>query len=111
MSASMKFHKSFRSVTATFVLLLPPLDQFDFVAFRRVDKGEDGAGGGGGGAVGIFQTELVEVFAEFFEVVHLESQMRQVRLHLHRTARRETAELDLFLALRRFEEDQFRAAR
>src|SRR5437879_3547661 len=106
-----KFHKGFRSVTTAFARLLPPLNQLNLVAFRRVDEGEDAAGGGRGGAVGVFQAESREVFAEFFEVVHLEGQVRQVRLHLHRTARRETAQFNLFLALRRFEEDQFRAAR
>ena len=99
------------SVTRAFAGLVRSLNQLDLVPLRRVDEGEDRAAGRGGRAIGIFQAEFREVFAEFFEVVHFEGQMCQVRLHLHRAARREAAKLNLFLALRRFEEDQFRAAR
>src|SRR5439155_9061243 len=99
--------KLIRSVTRALARLLRPLDQFNFVTFRRVDKGEDCAGRGRGRAIRVSQSEFFELLPEFFEAVHLESQMRQVRLHLHRAARREAANLNLLLAFRRFEEDQF----
>jgi hypothetical protein len=52
-----------------------------------------------------------EMFAEFVKAVHLERQVREVRLHLNRPAGREAANLDLLLTLWRFQKNQFRAAR
>jgi hypothetical protein len=57
------------------------LDEFDFVAFGGVNEGEVGAGGfADGGAVGVGYAFGGEVFAEFFEVVHLEGEVGEVGL-------------------------------
>jgi len=50
------------------------------------------------------------VAREFFEVVDLKGQMRQVRANHDRAARIEFAKLNLFVALRRLKENELRAA-
>src|SRR5436309_978833 len=90
---------------------LGALHDFDLITFRSVDKCETAAIGLYGWTVGIFQIERGEVLTECFQAVHFESKMREVRLHLDRAAGREMAKLDQFLALRRFHEYEFRAAR
>ena len=47
---------------------------------------------------------------ESLDVVHLESEMRQVRPDLHRTALIKFAELDFLFAPGRFQKNQLRAA-
>ena len=48
---------------------------------------------------------------EGIEAVHFKSQVREVRLHLHRARVGEVAQFDEFLALGRLEENQLRTAR
>jgi hypothetical protein len=95
------------SVTIVFALLY----QFDFVTFRRVNEREHGSGGARRRTVGIFQAVFGKVLAEFFEVVHLERQMREVGLHLYRAAGRETANFNLLVAGRRLEKNELRTTR
>ena len=52
-----------------------------------------------------------EVFAEFLKAVHLEREMREVGLHLHRAGRREAADFNFLIAPGRLEKNEFGAAR
>src|SRR5580692_9885149 len=59
------------------------LNQFDFIAFRRVNECESCAAGTGRRAVGVFQSEFRKMFCKFFETVHFKRKMCQIRLHLN----------------------------
>ena len=51
---------------------------------------------------------LRQVPAKFIETVHLEREMREIGLHLHRAAAGEKADFNLLLAFGRLEKNQFR---
>ena len=87
------------------------MNQFDFVAFRRVNEGKYRASGSGGRAVGKLQAVFGQVLAEFLKAVHLEREMGEVGLHLHRAAAGKIRDFDLLLAAGRLEKNEFRAAR
>ena len=82
------------------------MDQLDFVAFRRVDKCD--------GAVLPIRVRAIRKritfsggFApELLDVVHLESQMREIRTDHDGTAFIEFADFDFFLAAGGLEENQ-----
>src|SRR5687768_5453615 len=86
------------------------LDQFNFVALGRVDEREPASIFLHDWAVGIFDPMFSQMFSELLQAIHLESQVREVRLHLDRPAGRKMADLDQLLTVRRFEENQFRTA-
>ena len=77
------------------------MNQFNLVALRRINEGENRAGGGGRRAVAILESEFREVLGKRFQTVHLKREVRKIRLHLHRVAAGKMADLDQFLALRR----------
>src|SRR4051794_4339048 len=52
-----------------------------------------------------------KMLAEVLKARDLESQVGEIGLHLHWATVREVAKLDQFLAVGRFQESQFRAAR
>ena len=83
------------------------LYQLDLVALRGVNECDAATVCVEMGAIGIFQPEPGQVPAEFFQAVHREGEVRQIRLHVYRSARREAAQLDQFLAARRLEEYLF----
>ena len=62
-------------------------------------------------AVGIFEPVRSEVFAEVFQAIHFEGEVREVGLHLYRTAGGKGTNLDQLLTLWRFEEGQLGTAR
>src|SRR5262245_15207132 len=74
------------------------LHEFDLVAFRGVNEGKATAALAEVRAVGILEAELREMLLKVGEVVHLEGQVREVWLHLHRAAAGKVAKLDEFLA-------------
>src|SRR5438552_327174 len=59
--------------------------------------------------IGVFDSQLFEMFAELLQTLDLERQVRQVRLHLDRAAGGEMTKLDQLFTGRRLEEYQFRA--
>ena len=87
------------------------LDQLNLIPLRGVNKGNAAAVRAEMRAVGILQAKPGEMPAEFLQAVHLEGEVRQIRLHVHRAARRITAQLDQLLAAGRLEEHQLRTAR
>ena len=82
-------------------------NKFDFVAFGRVNKGERSSARTGRRAVGKFQAVLREVLGKCLKVVHLEREMGEVGLHLHRAAAQETSDFNQLLATGRVQKDQF----
>jgi hypothetical protein len=60
--------------------LFRALDQFHFVSFRRVNERETAAIFFEVRSVGIFVAELFQMLAKSVQAIHLESQVRQVRL-------------------------------
>jgi hypothetical protein len=82
------------------------LDQFDFVAFRRIDERDDTSAARLGGTVGERVSLRRSVFREGFEIFHFEREVRDVRAHVDRTALIEFADLDFLVAARRFEENE-----
>src|SRR6195256_3184632 len=95
--------------TRTGLFAGPAFDQFDLVAFRRIDE-RDPAAAARMRAV----RERIALRGRFprecIEIVHFEGQMRQVGANNDGAALIELADLNLLLALRRFEEDRSRAA-
>src|SRR5208282_4990113 len=87
------------------------LDQLDFIPLRGVNEGDAPAVRVEVRAVGILEAEPAQMPAEFLQAVNLEGEVRQIRLHMHRPARRITAQLDQLFAARRPQENQFRTAR
>ena len=111
--AQFEFVSNFELRISNFSISRPALrylNQFDFVAFRRVNKGDTSAVRFEMRAIGIFEAVTGQVFAEFFEAIHLEGQMCQIGLDLHWAAGWEIAKLDEFLAGGCFHENQFGTA-
>src|ERR1035441_4400431 len=77
------------------------LDQLNFIPLWSVNKGDAAAVLAEMRAIGIPQAKPIQMPAEFLQVVHLEREVRQIRLHVHRSARRITAQFDQFFAARR----------
>jgi len=61
--------------------------------------------------IGILEAEFRQVLGKGGEVVHLESQVREVGLHLDRAAAGKMTNLDQLFALGRLEKDELRTAR
>jgi hypothetical protein len=99
-----------RSAQGHGLQILPALNQFDLVTFRRVDKCDHAAAGSLVRAIGKWITFRGRFPREFFEIVHLKREMSQVRANHHWTAFIEFTELDLFFALRGFKKNQLRSA-
>src|ERR1700676_2152640 len=95
--------------TRTGLFDVAAFDQFDLVAFRRVDERDPAAA-----ARMRTVRERIAFRGRFprecIEIVPFEGQMRQVGANNDRAALIELTDLNLLLALRRFEEDQLRAA-
>src|SRR5436305_15251956 len=90
-------------------LYLRSLDQFDLVAFRRIDERNCAALAIWMRTVGKRIAFLRGLAPELLDVVHFESEVSQIGAHHDRTAFIKLADLDLFLAVRRFQENQLRA--
>ncbi|SLM43996.1 hypothetical protein NSND_61429 [Nitrospira sp. ND1] len=88
-----------------------PLDEFHFVAVRRVDKDEAAAGGGFGRAVGDSDLFGFQRPDRVVQVLDLKGEVHQVFLHGHRSAGGKAAQFDEFLAVRYFEEREVRPTR
>src|SRR4029453_1729086 len=86
------------------------LNQFDLVAFRRVDESDRAAAVVGMWPVGERVAFRGRPFREFLDVIDLEGEMSQIRSDHHRTAIVEFANLDFHIASRRFQEDKLRTA-
>ena len=87
------------------------LNEFDFVAFGRVNEGEGCAAGTRRRAIGEFHAEFFQMLRKFVEAVHLERQMGEVGLDRYGAAAREVADFNFLIAFRRLEKNQFGAAR
>src|SRR3954467_2733116 len=87
------------------------LDQFYLVSLRRIYEGDPMSIRGDMRPIRVFHSLSLEVFAEILKAIHFESQMGQIRLDLHRPARREIAQLDQFITRRCFHEGQLRTPR
>ena len=85
------------------------LDEFDFVAFGRVDEGERAAGAFGG-AVGEWVAFGCGVLGEGFDVLDFEGEVGEVGAEGDLAAGWETADFNEFLAVRRFKENKFGAS-
>ena len=88
----------------------PALDQFNFVSFGRVDKGDRTAVAMRMRAIGERITFGRSLFCEFCQIVHLERKMGKIGSNHNRAAFVVLAKLDFLFASRRFEEYQLRAA-
>src|SRR5205814_2180595 len=91
-------------------LRLRSLDQFELVAFRRIDERNCAALAIWMRTVGKRIAFLRGLAPELLDVVHFESEVSQIGAHHDRTAFIKLADLDFFLAFRRFQENQLRAA-
>ena len=87
------------------------LDEFDFVAFGGVNKGEEGAGGLAlGGAVGEGDAFGGEVFAEFGEVFDFEGEVGEVGLDVDGAGAGEVGDFEEFFGAGGAEEGELGAA-
>jgi hypothetical protein len=82
------------------------LDEFDFVTFGSVDESE-GAVGAFGGSVREGVTFGCGVLGEGFDVIHFEGEVSEVGAEGDGAAGGEATDFEEFLAIGRFEEDEF----
>src|SRR4029453_4835546 len=99
-------------MSAVFKLAIsaPPLNQFNFVTFGRVDECDGAAVAKRMGAIRQRVTFGRSLFCEFCQIIHLKREMGQIRPDYDRAALVVLADLDLFFASRSLEENQLRAA-
>ena len=91
---------------------LRALDQFHLIALGRVDEADHRPAPGQRRPVAQLITLRLRRRRERDEILHLEREMHQIRLHRHaRRARRHLADFDFLVAVRRRNESELRAAR
>src|ERR1041384_98228 len=90
--------------------IAPALDQFNFVAFRCVDEGDEAPALGPVWPVGKGITFGRCFGRELLQVVDFEGEMSQIRSNDHGAALVEFAQLNFFVAVRRLEKDKLRTA-
>ncbi len=86
-------------------------DKFNFVSIWSIDENKPAAGGGLCGSVCNFDSLRVERGNGVVEALYLKGKMDEIFLNSHWSARRETGQLDQFLAVRHFEEREMRPTR
>src|SRR5437660_3887236 len=86
------------------------LDQFNLVAFRRVDESDLAAARAFMGTVRKGITFGCRLAREFIQIVHFEGKMGEIRTDYDRSALVEFVNFNFLLALWRFEKNQLRPA-
>src|SRR5690606_28917806 len=90
---------------------LLPLDQLHLVPFGCIDEGDNRTAARFRGAIAQRVTLGRRLRSELLEIVHLEGQVHQVRLHLDGGRTGHLAQFDFLVAIRRGQESQLRTAR
>ena len=93
------------------VALLAVLDQLDLIALGRIDECDHTTGSGLGRSIAQRIAFRGRVFSECFQIVHLESEVSDVRANVYRAALIKFTKLNFFLTAGRLQEHQLRAAR